>query len=97
MCPVLAKASILIRPDLDEVTLGAPSPSLNRAAVYGPWTFRSLFHCQKPASLSVSDSRQTLNVKPEQSPPSPPAPPSPGGSLGESSTLLSFQQPPPHW
>src|SRR3990170_2153226 len=90
----LARASILIRADLDTVMLGAPWPALKREAVYGPCTLRSMPHCWKLASLSVSDSRHTLNVNPEQSPPSPPVAGSLGGSFGESSQSLSFQHPP---
>src|SRR5512145_2173775 len=54
-------------------------------------------HWKKPALLVFSDSRQTLKVKPEQSPPSPPVLPFSGGSAGESSTWLSFQHPPSHF
>jgi hypothetical protein len=50
-----------------------------------------------PALLWLSDSRQTLNVKPEQSPPSPPVAGSSRGSFGESSRSLSFQHPPGHF
>src|SRR6188508_63299 len=97
MCVSLAKASILVRAVLDTVTLGAPVPALNAAAVYGPCTLRKSPHCWNPALLWSSDSRQTLNVKPEQSPPSPPVAGSSRGSFGESSRSLSFQHPPAHW
>src|SRR4249919_4200906 len=93
----LAKASILIAADLDRVILGAPAPFLKSTALYGPCTFRNRPHWKKPALLVLSDSRQTLNVNPEQSGPSPPVNGSSVGSFGELSRSSSFQQPPPHW
>src|SRR4029453_173390 len=54
-------------------------------------------HCWKLSSDWLNDSRHTLNVNPEQSPPSPPVAGSSRGSFGESSRSLSFQQPPAHW
>src|SRR5215831_10749538 len=93
----LANASIRIAADLETVVFGAPLPFLKLCAVYGPWIWRSMFHWKKPPLVVSVDSRQTLNVKPEQSPPSPPVFGSSVGSPGESSWSLSFQQPPAHW
>src|SRR4051812_13046272 len=93
----LAKASILVNVSFGHGVFGFPYPTRNACASYGPWTKRVRGQPQKRRSLTSSDSRHTLKVNPEQSPPSPPVLGSLVGSFGESSTLLSFQQPPPHW
>src|SRR5215211_1425015 len=93
----LASASMRIRPVFPYVTFGAPAPALNDPELYGPWTKRSMFHWYAPLFDVSSDSRHTLKVNPEQSPPSPFVPRVCVGSPGELSTSSSFQHPPPHW
>src|SRR5262249_40608005 len=92
-----ANASMYVVFAFATVVFEAPTPALKSAALYGPWTFCIQAWYRNQGSPVSARSHHDLNVKPEQSPPSPSVFGSSVGSPGESSTLLPFQQPPPHW